>query len=214
MSDPKPIHEGLAGAVEDLRARARRRQPVDLVEEADDDHRRHQMTEAWRSAVPRRYWDADVSSVEPAVTGDLAAWVAEDIPPNLVILGPVGTGKTWAAIAAVRPAFFARRSMQFSPVGEFLDRLRPGGDDTAMYRFCHSDQLVIDDIGSERGTEWTAERMFAVVNRRWLECRPTITTSNLSPEDLAAAVGERTFSRLVGNDALVLTLRGADRRRS
>ena len=62
-------------------------------------------------------------------------------------------------------------------------------------------------------TEWTAERLYALINRRWLEVRPTVCTTNLDPDQLREAVGERVFSRLVGNGAVVLRLTGHDRRR-
>jgi DNA replication protein DnaC len=73
--------------------------------------------------------------------------------------------------------------------------------------------LLIDDLGTERANEWTGERLYAVVNRRWLADLPTIATSNLEPEQLEEALGERTYSRLVGG-ALVLRIAGQDRRRT
>lgn len=192
--------------------------PAFRSEELDD--WRDQRLAAWQRAIPRRFWAADLAGgIDPRVTDDLSEWAALETPPNLLILGPVGPGKTWAAVAALRPFFFASteqptKLLSFAPVGEMLDGLRPGGPDGEIERLCQVQRLLVDDIGSERATDWTAERMFTVINRRWLEERPTITTSNLSPEDLEAAVGERTFSRLVGSDALVLTMRGPDRRRT
>lgn len=182
--------------------------------DGSDEYRRQQRQSAWQEAIPCRFWNARLRYVEESVRDDLTAWAKLDYPPNLVILGPVGTGKTWAAVAAVRPHFFTSRSVRFTPVGEMLDALRPGGPESEFRRLIGVGCLIIDDVGSEKGSEWTAERLFMVVNRRWLDRKSTITTSNLSPDELREAVGERTYSRLVGSDALVLALRGEDRRRS
>jgi DNA replication protein DnaC len=131
-----------------------------------------------------------------------------------VLLGPVGVGKSHAAVAATRGLHHDGHEVQFLPVVELLDLLRPGGPERALYDLANLDVLIVDDLGSERGTDWTAERLYALVNRRWLEETPTVFTSNLSPPDLQDALGERTFSRIVGNDAVTLTLSGRDRRRN
>lgn len=171
----------------------------------------------WQRAVPQRFlWaDLDQFTDQPAaVQADLAEWAANPDGRNLLLLGPVGVGKTHAAVAAARVQHFDRgMDVRFLPVVELLDLLRPGGPEGALYDLADTDLLVLDDLGSERPTEWTAERMYALINRRWLEVRPTVCTTNLEPEPLLAAVGERVFSRLVGNGAVVLRLTGKDRRR-
>jgi DNA replication protein DnaC len=142
-----------------------------------------------------------------------------------VLLGDVGTGKSHAAVAAVRPAFERGLEVRFLPVVELLDLLRPGGPEGVLYDLADVDRLVLDDIGMERATDWTMERMYALVNRRWLEGRPTIATSNLPGSrrtapagydgvTLDGALGERTFSRLVGSSSVVVKLTGPDRRRN
>lgn len=133
--------------------------------------------------------------------------------PNLVLLGAVGVGKTHAALAAARADHERGLEVVFLPVVELLDLLRPGGPEHALDDVMHCDRLVVDDLGHERSTDWTWERLGAVVNRRWLEERPIIATSNLDPPELSAAVGERTYSRLVGDGAVVIHVAGDDRRR-
>jgi DNA replication protein DnaC len=171
----------------------------------------------WSRAIPSRFLWADLADFtdQPgSVRAGLAEWAANPAARNLVLLGPVGVGKTHAAVAACRPqAIDHGTEVVFTPVVELLDMLRPGGPEHALADLGHADLLVIDDLGSERPTDWTAERLYALVNRRWLEERPTVATSNLEPEPLREALGERVFSRLVGNDAMVLRLTGHDRRR-
>lgn len=187
----------------------------------------------WSAIVPQRFHRAQLSDMEdaaapdwqPAAAAQLREWAQHPAGRNVVILGPVGTGKTHAAVAAARVRHEQGGDVRFLPVVEMLDMLRPGGPEGALYDLADVGTLVLDDVGSERPTEWTAERMYALINRRWMEERPIIATSNLpasrrvAPDGydgatLDEAIGLRTFSRLVGNGAVVLKLTGDDRRRA
>lgn len=170
----------------------------------------------WAGRIPSRFAWADldaVATIHPTVIDRLTEWALDPAGRNLVLFGPVGTGKSYTAVAAVRPACASGLEVQFLPVDELLDLLRPGGPDGALYDLARIDRLIIDDIGAERATDWTADRLSALINRRWLEERPTVATTNLDADALRVALGERTFSRLVGNDAVLLRLSGDDQRR-
>ena len=66
-----------------------------------------------------------------------------------------------------------------------------------------ADLLVLDDLGSEKTSEWVEETMNLIVNTRYNERRHTIFTSNYEdtpddsdPECLKARIGFRIHSRL------------------
>lgn len=170
----------------------------------------------WNETVPARFRDASFADVAglhgDQVADDLTDWAYDVDAGNLVLLGPTGCGKTYAAISAVRSRFFNGETLVFAPTVEVLDDLRPGGDGS-LSRYVGADTLVLDDLGAERPSQWTAERLFAIVNRRWLEKRPTVATSNIAPDLLEQVLGARTYSRLVGG-AVALQLTGADQRRA
>lgn len=167
----------------------------------------------WHRVVPQRFHSATPSDWPPDVAEPLRTWGRNPDGRNLVLVGPTGTGKTRAACAAVRRAVYDHLEVLFQPVPELLDGLRPGGTTDLWDTLVDCDRLVLDDLGSERPTDWTAERLYAVVNRRWNDCRPVVATTNLDAATLADHLGERTFSRLVGG-ALVVRLAGHDRRRN
>lgn len=73
--------------------------------------------------------------------------------------------------------------------------------------------MVLDDLGGEHTSDWTIERLYLIINRRWLQQRPVIATANLTPDTLEAAIGPRIMSRLT-HDAVRLRIGGADRRRN
>lgn len=171
----------------------------------------------WSMVCPQRFHSADLADFQGQLHDDLVAWAQLSPRPNLVLLGPVGVGKTHAAFAAVKADWLDRGlGVLFHPVVELLDSLRPGGPEHAWDELVSIERLLVDDLGTEKATDWTAERFGAMVNRRWLEERPVIATSNLEPGpggELETALGERTYSRLVGSDAVVLRMTGKDRRR-
>lgn len=180
----------------------------------------------WHAAIPQRFHMADLSFVDEGwpLRDHLVEWAngpGEQAPedrrptPNLLMYGPTGTGKTYAAIAAARQHFLRGAEVAFWPAAELLDGLRPGGPDGLWDRLVvDTDVLVIDDLGAHKSTEWADERLDALVNRRWLDERPVVATTNLTPDQLAKACGTRLLSRLadIASGAVVLGMGGEDRR--
>jgi DNA replication protein DnaC len=123
---------------------------------------------------------------------------------GLYFCGGVGTGKTHLVVAVMNELMAKKRVPSlFVTVPEFLDNLReaymiPGRDlDEWMDTVKNADLLVLDDLGTERPTEWVRERLFVIVNHRYREALPTLFTSNIGPENLPAQLGERTASRII-----------------
>jgi len=146
---------------------------------------------------------------------------------GLYIEGRVGTGKThlaWAALAlwceeagvtphAGNPDSPARRpNVVCTRMTDLLDSLRPGEDGTLRVTDCQMAALLfLDDVGAEKSSEWTQERIYSVVDHRYAHCLPLIITSNVPAADLADYVGQRTASRLA-EMCTVIPLDGEDRR--
>jgi DNA replication protein DnaC len=123
---------------------------------------------------------------------------------GLYFCGGVGTGKTHLAVAVMNELIRKKRVPSlFVTVPELLDNLRetynkPGRNlDEWMDAVQNADFLVLDDLGSERTTEWVRERIFVIVNHRYREALPTVFTSNIGLKDLAEQLGERTASRII-----------------
>lgn len=55
--------------------------------------------------------------------------------------------------------------------------------------------LIIDDLGTERGTEYALEQLFTLIDERYKSNRPTIITTNLNPRDMAA-VNDIAYKRI------------------
>jgi DNA replication protein DnaC len=101
----------------------------------------------------------------------------------------------------------------FTRLTDLLDNLRPGDAAVLTIRDCQKAALlVIDDIGAEKPSEWTQERIYSVIDHRYANCMPLIVTSNLPPSKLADQIGERAASRLA-EMCQVVAMTGTDRRK-
>lgn len=133
----------------------------------------------------------------------------------LLLTGPVGTGKTHAAVAALRRLVEVPKTVvwHMATCSEMLDDFRPGGPDDADARYLRSDLLIIDDIAMVKAnTEWAIEQIFRVIDDRRRNGRITVITSNEPPKRLKELLNEQIVSRIV-QSCTVIALTGEDRRR-
>lgn len=66
-----------------------------------------------------------------------------------------------------------------------------------------ADLLIIDDLGTEFGTIFTATELFRILNDRILAGKSMVISTNLSIEELTKSYSDRVTSRLLGEFALM-----------
>ena len=120
------------------------------------------------------------------------------------------------------PYSLDNRRVLYLNTTEFLERLRksmnsPDQDLEILMNELTDKELapkviLFDDIGAEKQSEWVQERLYSLVNFRVSNSLANIFTSNCSLDELAAKVGARTYSRIVGC-AQPVNLSGKDMRR-
>lgn len=152
----------------------------------------------------------------------VAAWIGRhiadpDTHPALFLSGVTGSGKTYQAIAALRVLadhhFAGHRTWAAVTHPDLGDELRPRSDDGhegALDRYLDANLLLLDDLGAGMSTPWMTDCVQRLVDRRWTRRMATIYTTNLPPDALRSAVGDRVYSRL--GDSTRIALGGSDRR--
>ncbi len=132
---------------------------------------------------------------------------------SLLLTGGHGTGKTCLAAAAANRLMSQGHPVLFTFVPDLLDQLRGGyADDAALSHDELFEQvknvpvLILDDIGAHNGTPWAEEKLFQVVNHRYLSGLPTVLTSAVPLERLDG----RLQSKLTDpRNALVIDMGGS-----
>lgn len=161
------------------------------------------------SRLPSRYREADY--IAGAYGLQAARWVSDyraGARKSLVIMGTVGTGKTWLAAAIARDLMVNTDQpvpVTFITVADMIDLLRTArpGMDVDMAQFANAPVLVLDDLGSEYQTEWSRAQMYRLSHARYHDGLPTIVTTNLKGQEIHDTYEARTVQRLFGGAAKI-----------
>ena len=138
---------------------------------------------------------------------------------SLLLAGAYGTGKTHLAYAIAGELLRRSEPVYAASMPEMLTTIRNGFNDAQGYSAEQRIRalrtvsvLVLDDWGTEKGSDWVSETMFSVLNARYNDRLPTVVTTNLSPAELTRKDG-RLASRLLDKAlSRVLVLAAGDYR--
>lgn len=126
---------------------------------------------------------------------------------GLLFYGRAGSGKTHLACSIARYLIEQKQvGVKFVRIVDLLCDIRKTFDENENYRTENESELVrkytrvplliLDDLGSEKTTDWVRQILYQIIDERWLEQMPIIVTSNLNLEELEARFEERIVSRI------------------
>lgn len=134
--------------------------------------------------------------------GEFVRKVAEN--HIVVISGERGTGKTHLLEAIARECLNQGGKVRYELVSEMVDRMRGTYSENAtvdlhslMEWYRGQGVLLLDDLGLEKATDWTAEKVTALVDDRYRNGGRLVVATNLSNrEQMAEHIGDRLADRL------------------
>lgn len=164
--------------------------------------------------IPPKFHRAQLDDLDQPeeIVAEIRAWFKEG-SGSLILLGTVGSGKTYAGVAVLRHLCMENdATAQMVSVVELFRKLRPEGGGR-IEDYLDADYLLLDDLGIEKPSEWTEQILFDLVDNRWRNEKTFVVTSNLTPDQLKATVGARVWDRL-RDDARAINLPGASKRKA
>nr|UVX89553.1 MAG: DnaA protein [Bacteriophage sp.] len=135
---------------------------------------------------------------------------------GLLLCGQVGTGKSFLAAAIANELINQGTPCLMTNFSRIISRISEkfGGDQKYLDDLNRFDLLIIDDLGAERDSEFTWEKVMDVIDARYRAGLPLIITTNLSMRQLSDQSDirrQRIYSRL-REMCVFLEVKGTDRR--
>ncbi|MDD2920785.1 MAG: ATP-binding protein [Anaerolineales bacterium] len=115
----------------------------------------------------------------------------------ILLEGGYGCGKTHLAAAIANDAVSKGTPTLFITVPDLLDSLRFAYNDpetTFEQRFDEirsADLLILDDFGTQNATAWAQEKLFQIINYRYINRLATVITTNLMLDEIEGRIRSR-----------------------
>ena len=100
---------------------------------------------------------------------------------GILFWGNVGTGKSYTAAAIANELLGQMHSVIMTSFIKLLDEMRDFERDDSEYiaKLNRAKLLIIDDLGAERGTDFSLEKVYDIIDSRYRTGKPIILTTNL-----------------------------------
>ncbi len=170
--------------------------------------------------IPRRYERCSLANYHPAPGNgtqlqafNYAFKLVDEYPAverGLLLMGPVGTGKTHLSAAILRGLIEKGIACLFYEFGALLKEIQGSYNPVSqtselkvLAPVYEVEVLVLDELGASKPTDWVRDTMMQIINTRYNERKLTIFTTNYADERRHAAeetledrIGVRLRSRL------------------
>jgi len=140
-------------------------------------------------------WPQEADSLEQAYNH--ARQYAQTLNGWLLLMGGYGCGKTHLAAAIANFAVSMGVPTLFITVPDLLDTLRFTYEDPTTSFEERFDEirnaplLILDDFGTQSATPWAQEKLFQIVNYRYINRLPLVVTTNLPLRDIEGRIRSR-----------------------
>lgn len=162
--------------------------------------------------IPSLYREELPKAQDTIAINNIRTWSGKGL---LYIFGSTGTGKSFSAAWWIREQIKQRleenwdKAYRWDELGNYKVEWRSAVsiifDRFGLGDVMGSPLLVIDDLGCEAKTATNTAMIGDILSTRYSFRRPTIVTSNLSPQELEARYDTRLYERITQTGSLVDT---------
>lgn len=105
---------------------------------------------------------------------------------GLLFWGMVGTGKSYAAACIANELLNRKIPVVMTSFVKVLQVIQDNTENETEFvnRLCAARLLIIDDLGTERNTDYALEKVYNVIDSRYRTGKPLILTTNLNLQDM------------------------------
>ncbi len=137
---------------------------------------------------------------------------------NILIYGRTGLGKTFISNCIAKELLDNAHSVLYLSANELFEQIlsryimtkERSSALTTIYEYVYdSELLIIDDLGTEVLSSFVKSQLFEILNKRMINDKATIITTNLDLATLEDRYGERIMSR-IAKDYVLYPLYGDD----
>ena len=159
------------------------------------DELRHMTFENFNPRGRMGLWPQQAESLEHAY--NQARRFAQSLDGWLLLQGDYGCGKTHLAAGIANFAVSLGVPTLFITVPDLLDSLRfsyqdPGASFEERFEEIRSAPLlVLDDFGTQNATPWAQEKLFQILNHRYINRMPLVVTTNLALDEIESRIRSR-----------------------
>ena len=105
---------------------------------------------------------------------------------GLLFWGTVGTGKSYTAACIANELLNQMIPVVMTSFVKILQNIQgnPDEEERIMAGLNTAKLLIIDDLGAERSTDYALEKVYNIIDRRYLSGKPLILTTNMTLKDM------------------------------
>lgn len=120
---------------------------------------------------------------------------------GLFLTGKVGTGKTHLLAGIIDGiARIHQCSVFYRSATELLNEIRAtiktDDNENKLQKLKDCELLIIDDIGTEKTSEWVMDIYFSIIDFRYSNLKPIVIATNLTDSEVKDKFNERIMSRI------------------